>query len=588
MIVAFKKNYFLLFGIIFCFSVKVISQNTILNSKLDEISIPELRDRIINNIEKDALTIEPYATVYLNKVLKIKNAYKIYEAYQYLGRINYHLKNYTKANHYYDQAIKALKTQYHTHPEKVVYLFKQKGQSFLDTQQIDSSYHYYSKALDTIHKYRLNDLKVSIQANIAMIKSEISDFKEALKLHQQNLAFLKNTDPKNYASYNKYDVAYIATLLNIATAHRRLKNLDSATIYNAEALKRNQQILDHKKLTPQAKSIQHKLKGHLLTNQGIIAFHSKAFDTSLEYFDLAKRIQDSLKIHSFSLECDLFKGKSYLMKQEYDTAIYYGTKAIKGFEKKYQFSSTRNLLDAYLLLSNSYEKLENYKKANFYYEKYRQRYEQVLDPQKIHVLNSIQNEYQSSFLKKSNKILEKKSFLLLITALMLVLALLVGYLFHRKKVVKNRKTFEALMLKIKQLETSKKPKTVSSSPSSLQIDEKTVQIILEKLARLEENHFFLNKSYDLSSTAQKIGTNTSYLSAIINHYKAKSFKEYMNELKINYALLTLKENTTFRKYAISALATEFGYNSTLTFTRAFKKYSGLNPSEYIQNLNKSV
>lgn len=588
MTLAFKRKYFLLFGIIFCFSAKIASQNLLLNSKLDEISVSDLKDSIVNNIEKDALAIKPYAKEYLNKVLKLKNVYKIHEAYLYLGKINYHLKKYTKANQYYDQAIKTLKNQYHTYPKEVVFLFKQKGQSFLDTQHIDSSYHYYSKALDTIHKYRLIDLKVSIQANIAMIKSEISDFKEALKLHQQNLTILKNTDPKNYASYNKYDVAYIATLLNIATAHRRLKNLDSATIYNAEALKRNQQILDNKKLSPQTKSIQHKLKGHLLTNQGIIAFHNKSFDTSLAYFGLAKKIKDSLKIHSFSLECDLFKGKNYLMKQEYDTAIFYGKKAIKGFEKKYQFSSTRNLLDAYLLLSNSYEKLENYKEANFYYEKYRQRYEQVLDPQKIHVLNSIQNEYESSFLKKSNKTLEKKSFLLLITALTLVLTLLVGILFHRRKVVKNRKTFEALMLKIKQLETHKKPKTVNATYSSLQIDEKTVQIILEKLSRLEENQFFLNKSYDLSTTAQKIGTNTSYLSAIINHYKAKNFKEYMNELKINHALLTLKENTTYRKYSISALATEFGYNSTLTFTRAFKKYSRLNPSEYIQSLNKNA
>ena len=87
-----------------------------------------------------------------------------------------------------------------------------------------------------------------------------------------------------------------------------------------------------------------------------------------------------------------------------------GKKAIKGFEKKYQFSSTRNLLDAYLLLSNCYEKIEGYKNANFYYEKYGQCYEQVLDPQKIHVLNSIKNEYKSSFLQKSNKLLEKNQF----------------------------------------------------------------------------------------------------------------------------------------------------------------------------------
>ncbi|WP_298517205.1 AraC family transcriptional regulator [uncultured Kordia sp.] len=541
----------------------------------------------MTNIEKNALTIEPHALAYLNRVLPQKNAYSISEAYKYLGRINYHLKKYSKANQYYDQAIKAIKKQHAIYPKELVFLLKQKGQSFLDTQQIDSSYHYYSRALDTIHKYRLNDLKVSIQANIAMIKSEISDFKEALKLHQNNLQFLKNINPENYTSYNKYDVEYIATLLNIATAHRRLKNLDSANIYNAAALQRNQQVLNQT-LAPQVKSIQHKLKGHLLTNQGIIAFHQKLFDESLQYFSRAKAIQDSLNIHSFSLECDLFKGKNYLMKKEYDTAIYFGKKAIKGFEKKYQFSSTRNLLDAYLLLSNCYEKIEDYKHANFYYEKYRQRYEQVLDPQKIHVLNTIENEYKSSFLRKSNKILEKKSSLLLGIALLLILLLLGGYLFHRRKIIKNKRVFEELMLKIKNLEAHKEQKTVPKTHSSLQIDEKTVQIILDKLTRLEENHFFLDKSYDLSTTAQKIGTNTSYLSAIINHYKAKNFKEYMNVLKINHALLTLKENTTYRKYAINALATEFGYNSTLTFSRAFKKYSGLNPSEYIQSLNKSI
>jgi len=35
-----------------------------------------------------------------------------------------------------------------------------------------------------------------------MIKSEVSDFKEALRLHQNNLQILKKIDPKNYNSYN--------------------------------------------------------------------------------------------------------------------------------------------------------------------------------------------------------------------------------------------------------------------------------------------------------------------------------------------------------------------------------------------------
>lgn len=570
----FKKLFFFgasFFTVFFAWSQKPI----------DTMPLNQLKDSILYSIEKKASITEPYAKAYLQKASQQNNTYAIYEAYYFLGKISYHQKKHDKANEYYDLAIHTLQKEHLKHSKEFVLLLKQKGQNFLDTQQINTALTSYYQALDTINKYNLNHLKVSLTSNIAMIKSETSDFKEALRLHKQNLDFLNNVNRKTYTSYNNYDVEYIATLLNIATAYRRLQILDSAYVYNEKGLEKNQKLLAQKTAKP-LHNIHQKLKGHLLTNHGIIFFHKQLFDESLHYFDLAKNIQDSLQIHSFSLECDLYKGKNYLKKSEYEKAIHFGKKAVKGFENKYQFSSTRNLLDAYLLLSNSYEKLRDYKNANHYYEKYRQRYEQVLDPQKIHALNTLENGYKAKPLIDTNKTLKRKYTNLLIVLFFAIVLFFIGYIFYKRR---NKKTFDTLLLKIENLEAKTNVPKYKKATSSLPIEEKTAHIILEKLNYLEQQLFFLDKSYDMSQTAEKIGTNTSYLSATINHYKAKNFKEYMNELKINYALITLKENSLYRKYAISALASEFGYNSTLTFSRAFKKYAGITPSDYIKKLN---
>jgi AraC-like DNA-binding protein len=80
-------------------------------------------------------------------------------------------------------------------------------------------------------------------------------------------------------------------------------------------------------------------------------------------------------------------------------------------------------------------------------------------------------------------------------------------------------------------------------------------------------------------------SNSSYVSKVINHFKQKSFSQYINDLRIDFVVEQLKTNKTWRKYTIQALANEIGFSSPDSFTRAFYKKTGIKTSYFLKNLS---
>lgn len=78
--------------------------------------------------------------------------------------------------------------------------------------------------------------------------------------------------------------------------------------------------------------------------------------------------------------------------------------------------------------------------------------------------------------------------------------------------------------------------------------------------------------------------NKAYLSKVIHEEKQQKFIQYITTLRIEYALKQLQEDSVLRSYTISAIATELGFKSTGTFTKAFKEKTGLLPSYYIKKV----
>ena len=67
-----------------------------------------------------------------------------------------------------------------------------------------------------------------------------------------------------------------------------------------------------------------------------------------------------------------------------------------------------------------------------------------------------------------------------------------------------------------------------------------------------------------------------YLSQVINTEHNKNFREFINTLRIKEAEKLLKETSL----KIEAVAYETGFNTISTFNIAFKKETGITPSEY--------
>lgn len=111
-------------------------------------------------------------------------------------------------------------------------------------------------------------------------------------------------------------------------------------------------------------------------------------------------------------------------------------------------------------------------------------------------------------------------------------------------------------------------------------------LILKGLLKLEERKFFLKQEVTLALVASKLKANTRYVSLVINKHKKKDFKNYINELRINYIILQLKNNPEYLDYKIAYLANEAGFPSHSKFATVFKSITGMPPSSFIENIRK--
>ncbi len=111
------------------------------------------------------------------------------------------------------------------------------------------------------------------------------------------------------------------------------------------------------------------------------------------------------------------------------------------------------------------------------------------------------------------------------------------------------------------------------------LDPEKVENYLKKLHHLMEiEKLFKDENLSLQTLAEKMGISPRDLSRIINERMEKNFRDMINGFRIEEAkrmVLNSKKN-----HSILDIAFESGFNSKEVFNRAFKKYTGMTPSEY--------
>jgi AraC-like DNA-binding protein len=107
---------------------------------------------------------------------------------------------------------------------------------------------------------------------------------------------------------------------------------------------------------------------------------------------------------------------------------------------------------------------------------------------------------------------------------------------------------------------------------------------LEKLSQFEIKKGYLEPNVTIQMLSTTFETNSKYVSKIVNIYKQKTFIQYINDLRIEYAIAQLESNRKLTNYTIHGLAQEFGFNSAESFSAAFYKKTEIKPTYFIKKL----
>jgi AraC-like DNA-binding protein len=117
--------------------------------------------------------------------------------------------------------------------------------------------------------------------------------------------------------------------------------------------------------------------------------------------------------------------------------------------------------------------------------------------------------------------------------------------------------------------------------SANKLTEEQKENLLHAIKKVMDNPAeFCDCEFSLERLAALIGSNSRYVSLIINETYNKNFRAFINEYRIKEAQLRLMNTSQYGNYTIKAIAESVGYKSHTNFIIIFKKITGITPSIY--------
>lgn len=527
----------------------------------------ELRTTMFQNSSNKAKAIL-YAQSYLYKAKKDNDTLKILNGFYYHSA----LASTIEVSEKYTDSILLFSKNINTK--------RYPGLGYSNKAQISYNSGNFKKALDWFLKTNQaakksgnKGLFYDSQRNISILKSRIGEHETALNEFKECYAYYTSTK-------GTLPMTYLTTLFALADAYSLNKKLDSASIYNALGYKESVQygIED--------------MKHYFTLNEGVNLFRKQNHTTALDSLSKAIAV-----FKTNGDKANLSVGYFYLGKVL--TALHRDEEAIAAHIKVDDvFTEISEIYpknrESYEILINHYKKLGD-KDNQLKYIKQLIAVDSTLHTNYRYLIKNIVQNYDTpKLLRERQEIIEnlesqkKVSYKIIIGLVVFSALLLALWLINRRKHRIYKKRFETLYHEKTSLENNLKNTVLSKEKSVVAIPEESISDILTKLEVFEKELGFLEANLSINTLAKRFGTNSKYLSKIINTYKKKSFNYYINDLRIETSVLKLKTDFKFRKYTIKAIANDMGFNTTDAFSRAFYKKNGIQPSYFIRELEKQL
>lgn len=165
--------------------------------------------------------------------------------------------------------------------------------------------------------------------------------------------------------------------------------------------------------------------------------------------------------------------------------------------------------------------------------------------------------------------------LIVMIVLLSLCLLVIGYFLFRV-----RYSAEVLRLRLSEHDAQDKKTSLERSLSA----ENAYARCLENLTvAIHDDKVYLDPEISLVSLAEKVKTNRTYLSDAIHLTYGASFSDFINHLRIDHALETIKEkHRKGEEILVKDIALSSGYNISSSFYRAFERETGQTPTQWMK------
>ena len=284
-------------------------------------------------------------------------------------------------------------------------------------------------------------------------------------------------------------------------------------------------------------------------------------------------------------------------------------------EKAFQLASTSNVGDQAAsickLLADSYQQQGNTSMQQHYHLLYLEKKEEAQFNKLTNIgeLNYIHELKQEQ--ERANELAESKERqqMLLITGCIVLLVVLGSaiLLWHKNRQLHSRnkslyeKNRQLLQVEHEAQELRKQAQNEFATPHSDQRSEKGETRKEEKYSRsnlsddqrsmlgmrieeiLSSAEVVCEQDFTLTKLAKLVDSNTTYVSQVINEKYGTAFSNLLAGFRIKEACRRMNDETErYSQMTIEAIATGTGFKSRTTFVNAFKRETGLKPSEYLR------
>jgi len=429
----------------------------------------------------------------------------------------------------------------------------------------------YLKALEICEREKFLKQKAISYNNIGALYFFREKYQEALAYYEMSLHVELLTE-------NQLGIAQ--SYENIGIIYKKFNNFTKAENYYLDALKVYKNLNYDKGVS------------NLLGNLGILKYTQGNYSEALKFHEETLRIQEK----NNDLDGQVFTHNNmadvYLIQKQY-------SRAEKHYKKGFQLAQKINFKDqikySYKALSEVYSKKSDFKNALINFQKYTTLKDSIFNETKNRQFQELQTKFETEKKEKTiaqQELTIKKNHFVLNTIIGgsiagFIFTSILFLLFSQKK--KAYKSLLALNVELaNSIQDTDKiifEKTPKYKKSNLSDD------VRDKLLKKIDFYFkkekpYLEKQFTIFDMAESLETNKKYISRIINENYNTNFNNFINKFRIIHARKLIL-NADNKNITLEAIAELSGFGTRATFISAFKKFTGVTPSYFLENNNNT-